>query len=234
MRSLLDNISPKDQFLESTAQFSDPVRDLLQMAKDKSDTLLKSGISISYYEASLINFFIKQFQCQKFVEFGTLTGFSAVSILCALQASGELWTFEKNESHATLAQEVFQKIDFNSAQFSSKKINLLIGDAADKVKEIEAFGPFDGVFIDGNKSAYLKYLNWSMENVKAGGIIIADNVFLSEEIFQKVEFNKNSKNKFSEKQINIMKEFNCQILDEKKFKTIFLPTSEGLSISIKI
>jgi predicted O-methyltransferase YrrM len=234
MRNTDDYISLKDQFLETTCKFTDQVRHLLRLAKSNSDTLGKTGISISYYEADLINFFIRQTHCKKFVEFGTLTGFSSVSILSALQSAGELWTFEKDEVHASMAQKLFDQIDYSLADFENKKLNLIVGDATEKMNDINKIGPFDGVFIDGNKSAYLKYLHWAMDNIRSGGLIIADNVFLSGSVFQTTEQQSTLGNKFSDKQIGIMKEFNCQILNQNKFRTVFLPTGEGLSVSIKL
>ena len=138
-------------------------------ARGSSDELQKTRISVSRIEGELLRFFVSQYRCQKFIEIGTLTGYSALWILKGMGAAGKLWTFEKDARHAEKARATLQ--DFPQAR-------VLEGDAEENLLKIEADGPFDGIFIDGNKAAYGRYLNWAEKNLKKGGLILADNIFL--------------------------------------------------------
>lgn len=181
-------------------------------------------ISISWPEAQLLGFFVRLFHCEKFVEIGTLTGFSAMAILQALSEKGCLWTFEKNQVHADKARPILDQF----IQGGQKKFSLEVGDAVVKLPEIESKGPFDGIFIDGNKAAYGKYLDWAEKNIKKGGVIIADNVFLGGSVWGAPS------STFDEKQIKVMKEFNQRLSDTSRYLSSAVPTSEGLLVAQKL
>lgn len=120
------------------------------------------------------------------------------------------------------AQQAFAGVDHGN-----KKIEFVLGDAREELKKLEALGPFDGIFIDGNKAAYMDYLEWAEKNIKTGGLILADNVFLNGSVWGEASA------RFSEKQIRIMQEFNKRLADPDKFVSVIAPTFEGLYIAIK-
>ncbi|MNT10850.1 putative O-methyltransferase [compost metagenome] len=162
--------------------------------------------------------------CKKFVEIGTLTGLSAQYIFEALPEGGELWTLEKDPKHAGMAQQAFAKMNVAS----SKKIHVIVGDARIELEKLAALGPFDGVFIDGNKAAYMDYLMWSEKNLRAGGLVLADNVFLSGAVWGDA-----TTQKFSEKQVRVMQEVNLRLADKSLYTSSLIPTFEGLFAAIK-
>ena len=187
-----------------------------------SEELNLARISVNPAEAQLIKTLICSHQCKKFVEIGTLTGLSAQYIFEGLAEGGTLWTLEKDPKHMDYAKEAFSGVEFNS-----KKVEFVLGDAREELKKLEDLGPFDGVFIDGNKAAYGDYLDWAEKNIKVGGLILADNVFLNGSVWGEASA------RFSEKQIRIMKEFNQRLADPDKFVSVIAPTFEGLYIAIK-
>lgn len=191
---------------------------LFKRAKDESVKLGKEGISISTTEGKLLAHFVRQAACKKFVEIGTLTGYSSLWILEGMGDGGKLFTLEKDPAHASVAREILKDL----------KAEVIEGDAREKLEELSVHGPFDGVFIDGNKSAYLDYLVWAEENVRRGGLILADNVFLSGAVWEA------EVSHFSMRQVEVMQEFNRRLSDSKKFRTLFVPTSEGLAVAEKI
>ena len=191
---------------------------LFEMARLKAQSFGKEGICLSASEAQILHFFVKSFGCKKFVEIGTLTGFSALWIASAM-SEGELYTLEKEETHAKAADEVF-------AEFKSQvKINLLLGDAVETLALLSAKGPFDGIFIDGNKGSYLNYLSWAEGNLKSGSLIVADNIFLGGAVWGEVN------QRFSDKQIEVMREFNQCLANPEHFESCLIPTSEGLFVA---
>lgn len=187
-----------------------------------SEELNLARISVNPAEAQLIKTLICSHRCEKFVEIGTLTGLSAQYIFEGLAPEGTLWTLEKDPRHMQYAQQAFAGVDHGN-----KKIEFVLGDAREELKKLEALGPFDGIFIDGNKAAYMDYLEWAEKNIKTGGLILADNVFLNGSVWGEASA------RFSEKQIRIMQEFNKRLADPEKFVSVIAPTFEGLYIAIK-
>lgn len=197
--------------------------DLKKQSRTFADDLGLARISISPAEGQLIKTLMKMNNVKKFVEIGTLTGLSAQYIFEALPQGGELWTLEKDPKHGEMAAQVFSKLDQ-----SGRKINLVMGDARIKLEEISQQGPFDGVFIDGNKAAYFDYLMWAERNLRPGGLVLADNIFLSGAVW-----GDSTQQKFSEKQIKVMQQFNQRLADPTIFEAAVVPTFEGLYIGIK-
>lgn len=196
--------------------------DLKQKARGLSEELGLEGISISPTEARIIQFFVQQKPRRKIVEIGTLTGLSALYFLEALTEDGQLWTLEKSELHAEKASEVL-KDDIRAG-----RCHLVVGDAREKLNEISAQGPFDAIFIDGNKAAYMDYWNWAQAHISVGGVILVDNIFLSGSVWGDT-----STQKFSEKQIRIVDGLNKAVSQNEAFNSIIVPTTEGLLVAVK-
>jgi predicted O-methyltransferase YrrM len=198
-------------------------------AKAESRRLNKEGISLSRVEGEMLRFFVRLMNCQRFIEIGTLTGYSALWILLGLGAGGELWTFEKDPKHAEVANAVLAEA-LKLPDFQDKKIHLMEGDAETNLEKIISLGPFDGIFIDGNKSAYGRYLEWARKNLRSGGLVVCDNVFLGGSV---LGASGEAAGKFSEKQISVMDQVNRDLLASDDFIGMIIPTSEGLAVAIK-
>ncbi len=202
---------------------------LIEKCREAALGLGLQQISLSDLELQILRTILRMACPQKFIEIGTLTGASGVAILSALPSGAQFWTFEKEPKHAALALPFLQE----AADEKNQKVEILIGDARLRLPEIESQGPFDGIFIDGNKAAYGDYLAWAEKNLRQGGLIIADNVFLSGAVFESDDLPAGKK-KFSEKQIQVMKNFNLRLSDPTLFESCLLPTEEGLSVAIKL
>ncbi len=193
-------------------------------SRDFAEELGLGKICLSPSEGSLLAFMVRLLGCHKFVEIGSLTGLSAQYILEGMNGNGELWSLEKTEPHAAKALEAL------SQHPAAKKVHVLLGDARITLEELKAQGPFDGVFIDGNKAAYGDYLDWAEKNIRFGGLIVADNVFLSGAVWGD---NEGHSKKFSEKQIKVMQCFNKRLSDPTLYDSILVPTNEGMLLAVK-
>jgi predicted O-methyltransferase YrrM len=212
-------VAARDQYIEGLYGAENSFK---AMSREAATELGLARISLSAGEGRLVSFFLRALKVKKCVEIGTLTGLSAQYILDALTAGGELWTFEKSPEHIEKAEKVFADLK------PSSKIHLVAGDAQEKLLEIENVGPFDAIFIDGNKAAYGNYLAWAEKNLRRGGLILADNVFLSGAVWGDT-----STGRFSDKQIKVMREFNQRLADESLYDSALVPTHEGLFCAIK-
>lgn len=208
---------------------------LKQLARQNSLQLNKEGISVSSAEAQIIKLFAAMIKPQKIVEIGTLTGLSALylaesffelSLLSKIQHF-HLWTLEKDPRHAQLASEVLQKYQSQQPHLQTE---VLQGDAKEELEKLSAKGPFCIIFIDANKAAYMDYLLWAEKNLRQGGLIIADNVFLSGAVWNSSD---DSAKKFSAKQVKVMQDFNQRLMSSEDYLSALVPTEEGLIVAVK-
>ncbi len=192
-----------------------------QMARSRSaaEIVGLEQISLSATEGQIVKFMMSLVMPKKIVEIGTLTGLSANYFLSALPKDGKIWTLEKLERHAQLAE----------AAINDKRCQVIVGDALENLPTLNQEGPFDIIFIDGNKAAYLKYFDWALTNTKKGGLIIADNVFLAGAVWGAA-----TTQKFNEKQIEAVRAMNKKAFAENNLVSVVFPTTEGMLISHKI
>ena len=195
---------------------------LLTEIRSEAQKLQKEGICVHAHEARFLQFLITAMGIETIVEIGTFVGYSALWMARALRESGQLWTIEKDPDHAERANAFFQKSEV------AQKITSLCGDAPEILKSLADRAPFDMVFIDANKAAYLDYLLWAEKNLKSGGLVVADNTLL----FGKV-LSEELPEGASRKQWQKMREFNERVADQKLYEGLLLPTQEGLTVAIK-
>ncbi|MGE4130308.1 MAG: O-methyltransferase [Bdellovibrionales bacterium] len=179
-------------------------------------------MSISAFEARILQFLIKSFDVRKVVEIGTLYGYSALAMAQVLPEDGTIVTLEANPKRQALA-----KVHFESSAHGVK-IRSLCGDAHALLGDLTD-GPFDMVFIDAEKTGYVEYLNWAEAHVRPGGLIVGDNTFLWGGVWDECQ-----RPNVGAHQIAVMKEFNRRLADSSKYNSIFFPTEEGLLVAQKL
>jgi predicted O-methyltransferase YrrM len=216
-----ENTQQFEKYFHSVFSSKDP---WLDKAKKAAAGLKLGHISLGDAERAILQTVIHSHGCRKFIEIGTLTGASGLAILAGMPMGSRLWTFEKEPQHAELAEPILKK----AAEERGLECEIVLGDAQMRLFEVEEKGPFDGIFIDGNKTAYMDYLKWAEKNIQEGGLIVADNVFLDGGVFGEPT------EKFSDKQISIMQEFNKRLFDKTRYQSCLIPTQEGLLVSVKL
>ncbi len=189
-------------------------------------TTRKEGVEkmqISAHEGRILQFLVQMAKAKKVVELGTLYAYSSLHIASALPEKGQLWTLDLSVERHKKSQEILK--DSKEA----KKIQWVSGlSALEGLKSIEVFAPFDMIFIDADKESYMKYLFWAEQNLRQGGLAVADNTFLFGAVYGESDRPSNPKT------TEVMKEFNKRITNSKYWKGALIPTDEGLSVGVKL
>ncbi len=209
--------NPRDRYIADTFPVEDEAleRVVEELQKDGKD-----GIQIAPGDARILQFLLRLIGARRVVEVGTLYGFSTLSMARALPEDGVIYSLDNNPEHTQKAKSLLK------SAAGADRIRFLNGDARVMLKELEAEGPFDAVFIDANKLAYLDYLDWAERNVRAGGLIVGDNTFLFDALF-----GASRDPAVGEKQIRVMNEFNQRLSNSQKFNSCLIPTSEGMTVA---
>lgn len=161
------------------------------------------------------------------VEIGTLGGYSGLCLARGIQSGGTLYTFEKNETHASVANENLK------AALKKENLNLnfqiYVGAATDLLPTIEEEGPFDLVFIDADKPSYPSYLAWAVKNLRIGGVVIGDNTFAWGEVHRAHEKVGNDL-----LMVGSLDKFNRAVASDPRLRGTIFPTAEGLTVAVKV
>jgi caffeoyl-CoA O-methyltransferase len=155
------------------------------------------------------------------VEIGTLGGYSGVSLLRGMGIGGVLDTIEIDPRHAEVARESFRRAGYTT------QARIHLGPALQVLPKLAAQGPFDLCFIDADKESYPDYLNWAADNLRPGGLVLADNVFLFGELPDKPTGGRATA-------IAGMQAFHHILANSGRFRATVLPTGEGLAVAVRI
>jgi len=202
----------------------------LQSIRERLIAAGRWGVNIGANEGRILQILIQLSGAEKIVEIGTLFGYSTVWMARALAGSEKgveggkhVFTLEKDPACAEQARLSFRECGVE------EHVTLFEGDALQSLSTLSSKGPFDLAFIDANKSAYCEYLDWAEINVKRGGLIIGDNALLGGAVLQDEK-----PQNMSNRQWQQMRKFNERLADRNKFNATMLPTSEGLSVAIRL
>jgi predicted O-methyltransferase YrrM len=216
-----DNQSLKSQYIKDLFANEDNVlKSTLQSIVDND----LRPINLGPEEAKLVQILLKLHGSKTVVEVGTLVGYSTIWIARGLPEDGKVYSFEREENVANIARANIAKSDV------AYKIEIIVGDAHEKLKTIENKGLFDAIFIDAEKGGYCKYLDWAEKNVRKGGLILGDNAFMFGLAYDTSL--QEDAGKYA-KEVPVMKEFNKRLSDQKKYDSVIVSNVEGLAVAIK-
>jgi predicted O-methyltransferase YrrM len=103
------------------------------------------------------------------LELGTAMGYSAIYLARECEASnGRVITLEKNPDMAARAKVNIHKAGLDDC------VEIRVGDALEEIKKMQTF--FDLIFMDIEKKYYIRVLPDCHRLLKAGGLLVADNV----------------------------------------------------------
>lgn len=202
------------------------VADLLEPEDEVLATIrarsLEAGlppIAVGPFDGRHLEVLARMAGAKRIVEIGTLGGYSAACLARALPPGGVLHSFELEPAHAQLAEASLRAAGLED------QVRIHVGPALERLRDIEAEGPFDFVFIDADKAAYPEYLAWVAENLRVGGTVTADNVF------RRAAFSIEGDTPGAEEGI---RRFNEELVRSGRFRATFLPLEDGLAVGVKV
>lgn len=206
-----------DKYLEKHAS---KATDILN--KIERDTYLKSiypRMISGNVQGKFIAMISKMIRPENILEIGTFTGYSAICLAEGLSENGHLHTIEINEELKEQNQKYFDAAGLKD------KITSHFGNALDIIPQLGI--QFDLIFIDADKLNYCRYFDLTMEKLKNGGFILADNVLWSGKVLAE-----NSKK--SDKDTIAIKEFNEKVQQDHRVENVMIPLRDGISLIQKI
>jgi predicted O-methyltransferase YrrM len=167
------------------AAYTTPLDALLQELHDHTLSQHPHAHMLSgAVQGKFLEFFSTAIAPTNILEIGTFTGFSALCLAKGLQHDGELHTIEIREEDALTATRFFNR------SFYAAQIKLHLGNALDIIPSIDML--WDLVFIDADKVNYIEYYELTLQRLRPGGWIIADNVLFHGQVLESPVKGKNA------------------------------------------
>lgn len=193
---------------------SSPMDDLLgEIHQYTLDNHPESHMISGPLQGNLLTMISKMIQPKKVLEIGTFTGYSAICLAKGLQKEGCLHTIESRTAEAKVARAFFDKSEYKD------QIILHEGDAKEIIKEL--IEPWDLVFVDADKTGYIKYFEILIQNAKPGSWMLFDNVFFHGEVLKEKLTGKNAK---------AIDDFNNYISKDQRVEKLMMTIRDGLTL----
>lgn len=169
------NLTP--QIIDYIVSSNPPEHEVLARCRIETETIPRAQMQISPEQGAFMSFLIRLIDARIAIEVGVFTGYSALVTSLALRANAgpgaKLFALDISHKYMQKAQEYWQAADVNNY------IVPRIGPAAQSLEDLLAegyAGRVDFIFIDADKVGYLDYLPLAKRLLRAGGIILFDNV----------------------------------------------------------
>jgi caffeoyl-CoA O-methyltransferase len=199
-----------------------PEDDVLREIRERSAREGLPGIQVGRMDGLHLEVLARAAGARRAVEVGTLGGYSGVCLLRGMGSQGLLHTFELDAHHAEVARRSFELAGF------ARQAHIHVGPAREKLREVEADGPFDLVFIDADKQGYPAYLAWAEEHLRLGGIVLGDNAFAFGHVHE------TSPSREDAAAVAPLRAFAERLARGGRFRATMIPTEEGLAMGVKV
>lgn len=177
---------------------------------------LRPRMLSGHLQGRYLSMLSKMIQPKYILEIGTYTGYSALCLAEGLQHDGKLITLEKNE-------ELKDKIaDYLNQSAYKDQIEVKIGEAASILPTLKY--TWDMIFIDADKENYPVYYDMTIDNLRSGGLLLADNVLWSGKVYDA---------KQQDKVTNTIRSFNEMVQNDPRVENILLPIRDGIMMARK-
>ncbi len=199
-----DHTSPESEVLEA-------------LNRETQAKVLMPRMLSGHLQGRVLSTFSKMIQPKRILEIGTYTGYSALCLAEGLQEGGKLHTIDINEELEDMVLRYIQKAGY------SEKIQMHVGDATQIIPALNE--SWDIVFIDADKENYSNYFDLTIDHLRPGGYIIADNVLWSGKVLEKIDP--------KDEETQALKDFNEKVLADERVENVLFPVRDGLMVCRK-
>jgi caffeoyl-CoA O-methyltransferase len=191
------------------------------VAQLRSDTQALGGVAgmqIGDDQGQLLTMLARLVGARRAVEVGTFTGYSSLCIARGLAEGGTLLCCDISEEWTAIARRAWQRAGL------SDRIELRIAPALETLRALPSRADIDLVFIDADKAGYAAYWDELVPRVRAGGVLLADNVLWSGEIVDA---------SVTDGDVAALRAFNDKVAADGRVEVVVLTAFDGLTIARK-
>ncbi len=177
-----------------------------------------SRMQIAPEQGAFMTMLAKLVDARFAVEVGTFTGYSSICIARGLAPGGRLLCCDVSEEWTSIARDHWTQAGVDD------RIELVIGPAADTLRELPQDPPIDLAFIDADKTGYRTYYDEIVDRLRPGGVVLVDNVLWSGNVVDDADQSDDTV---------AIRAVNDHIAADERMDVVMLPIADGLTIARK-
>ncbi len=169
-------------------------------------------------QGALLTMLTRLVGARRAVEVGTFTGYSSLCIARGLAPGGKLLCCDVSEEWTAIARRHWEMAGVSGS------IDLRLAPALETLQSLPAEPPIDLAFIDADKPSYRSYYDEIVPRLRAGGVVLLDNVLWSGAVVDEADTSENTE---------AIRAVNDHIASDDRVEAVMLPIADGLTIARK-
>lgn len=189
--------------------------------RDETAKLKAARMQIAPDQGQAMAVLARLIGARRALEIGTFTGYSALCVAEALGPGGRLVACDVSEEWTAIGKPHWRDAGV------ADRIDLRIGPAIDTLDGLVAAGgagTFDMAFIDADKDNYDRYYERCLVLVRAGGLILVDNVLWSGAVIDPSRDDADTR---------AIRALNLKLRDDPRIDLALLPLGDGVTMARK-
>ncbi|HZD65980.1 MAG TPA: class I SAM-dependent methyltransferase [Acidimicrobiales bacterium] len=195
------------------AHTSPPPPHLARLAEETRAGMDAPQMMVGALEGRFLEVLVHATGARRVLEIGTFTGYSALSMAAGLPEEGRIITCEANPRHAEVARRHV------AANGLEDRIEVRQGPALETLATLA--GPFDLVFIDADKPAYLAYYEAVLPKLAPLGLIVVDNTLWSGQVADEEDVAEDTVS---------LRAFNDHVVADPRVSCVQLTVRDGITL----
>jgi len=212
---MIGGVSSQDLYSYCEQQSQQQSDLLAELYRETHLKTLKPRMASGPLQGRLLSFISKLQQPRHIVEIGTFTGYATLCLAEGLVEGGHITTIEVNPELSHISNKYFTKSQW------AGQITAVVGDALTEIDNLQS--GIDLVFIDAKKRDYQQYYDLLLPKVKAGGIILADNILWDGKVLDAKP----------DRTTKAIIDFNSYVQADARVTNMILPLRDGVNIIMK-
>lgn len=176
----------------------------------------RATMQLAPEHAGLLTLLTRLLGVRHAVEVGTFTGMSSLAIARGMADGGRLTCFDISDEYTSVARRYWERAGV------ADRIDLRIGPAAERLRELPAEPYLDLVFIDADKGGYSTYWAELVPRVRPGGLLVVDNVLWHGTVVDPPASDPNAQ---------VLAQFNTEVAADDRVDLVMLPIGDGLTLA---
>jgi caffeoyl-CoA O-methyltransferase len=188
--------------------------------REETAAMSNAMMQIAPEQGAFLQVMAKLTGARRYVEIGTFTGYSALSVALAMPADGKLVCLDVSKTYTDKARGYWEEAGV------AGKIDLRLGPGLDALDAMIAAkeAPFDLAFIDADKTNYDGYYERVLKLLRPGGLVALDNMLWSGAVADPKETGADTV---------ALRTLNAKIRDDARVDMALATIGDGVMLAVK-
>jgi caffeoyl-CoA O-methyltransferase len=195
---------------------------ILRRLREETAALPQGGMQISPEQGAFFALLVGLMDARTYLEVGTFTGYSSLSVAMALPADARLTCCDISPEWTDVARRYWTEAGV------ADRIDLRLGPGLETLEGLLAAGgaaSYDFAFLDADKGNYAAYYERMLDLLRPGGLLAIDNVLWGGRVIDPAE---------DDESTQALRDLNERIAADTRVQLAMLPVGDGLSLVRKL